>query len=305
MVGASRELPRWIRAPLPSKEYDSVRSLVRQSGLATVCREAHCPNLTECWSRGTATLMLLGETCTRRCRFCAVQTEERGGKVDWEEAGRVAQAVAASGLKYVVLTMVARDDLPDQGAALLAKTIREIRAQAPGVRVEMLASDLGGSEENLSTVLAARPEVFAHNLETVRRLTPEARDPRASYDRSLEVLTKSKRLPGGARVTKSSLMLGLGETRDEIEEALRDLRGAGVDIVTLGQYLRPGGEGFHDVLRYVPPAEFAELAALARELGFSGVASAPLVRSSYMAEELYAKALTRGSGSPQGPVQTI
>ena len=289
-MAASRELPVWIRAPLPSREYSSVQDLIRRSGLATVCREAHCPNLTECWSRGTATIMLLGESCTRRCSFCAVRTEDRAGKVDTSEPQRVAVAVRDSGLKYVVLTMVARDDLPDHGAEILTETIRQIRSLSPQVGVEMLTSDLGGSHPALEKVLGSRPEVFAHNIETVRRLSPRGRDPRASYDRSLGVLRRAKETGPPGLITKSSIMLGLGETHEELQAAMRDLRDAQVDILTLGQYLRPGGQGYLDVERYVPPPEFAALAAEARALGFRGVASGPLVRSSYMAEELYRKA---------------
>lgn len=300
MVAQRRELPGWIRAPLPSREYSDLRELIRSSGLATVCREAHCPNLTECWSRGTATIMLLGETCTRRCAFCAVQTEDRHGIIDASEPLRVATAVRNSGLQYVVLTMVARDDLPDQGATPLCDTLERIREIAPDVGIELLTSDLGGSLSSVDRVIRCRPEVFAHNLETVHRLTPEVRDSRASYERSLRVLEHAKAAGPEGLVTKSSLMLGLGETREELRGAMQDLRGVGVDILTLGQYLRPGGEGFYDVSRYVPPSEFAELAIEARSLGFLGVASGPLVRSSYMARELYWKARHRGGRGPAG-----
>jgi lipoic acid synthetase len=280
-------IPSWIRAPLPGRQYEQVRELLRSQGLHTVCREARCPNLAECWSAGTATLMLLGDTCTRRCRFCAVTTRSAGGRVDEEEPARVAEAVRLWGLAYVVLTMVCRDDLPDGGASVVARTVRALRDRVPHVRVELLTGDFRGDERALSTVLESRPEVFAHNLETVRRLSPGVRDRRASYEQSLGILRRAKESGPSDLITKSSLMLGLGETEEEIVEALRDLRGVGVDLVTLGQYLRPGGPGFSPVVRYVPPKEFSEWEVRARALGFRGVAAGPLVRSSYRADELY------------------
>ena len=285
-----RPLPPWIRARLPGGQYDRVHALLARQGLATVCREARCPNLGECWSSGTATLMLLGEHCTRRCAFCAVTTRSPHGAVDASEPERVAQAVADWGLRYVVLTQVCRDDLEDGGASLLARTVEGIHASSPGTRVELLVGDLGGSEEALRRVLDSRPEVLAHNLETVRRLSPRVRDRRAGYERSLALLRQAREGPKGARVTKSSLMLGLGEGREELREALRDLRAADVDLLTLGQYLRPGGVGYADVARYVPPEEFAELKEEALALGFAGVESGPMVRSSYRADELYQRA---------------
>lgn len=292
---ARERLPEWIRMGLPRQQYPQVHGLLKEHGLVTVCREARCPNLTECWSAGTATLMLLGDTCTRRCSFCAVTTLSPHGEVDRTEPARVAASVRAWGLRYVVLTQVCRDDLPDQGASVLAETVRAIHEEAPGTRVEVLAGDLGGETSSLSALLDAAPEVFAHNVETVRRLTPEVRDRRASYELSLAVLRRAKTGPHPARVTKSSVMLGLGETREEVEETLKDLRAAGVDLLTLGQYLRPGGAKFHPVVRYPPPTEFDELGERARELGFAGVASGPMVRSSYRADELYQQAISRGS----------
>lgn len=292
-MAASQRLPPWIRGTLPSHQYPEVLEILRTHRLATVCREAHCPNIGQCWSQRTATVMLLGERCTRRCSFCAVGTEWPAGEVDATEPERVASAAGQWGLRYLVLTMVARDDLPDHGAALLAETIRALRRQVPEMKVEMLASDLGGSDPALATVLGARPQVFAHNVETVARLTPGVRDPRATYERSLKVLARAKELGGAEILTKSSIMLGMGEEPAEVRATLRDLRAASVDIVTLGQYLRPGGEGYHPVVRYPPPAEFAEYAAEARALGFPGVASGPMVRSSYMAEELYAASVAR------------
>ncbi|MDE1822307.1 MAG: lipoyl synthase [Euryarchaeota archaeon] len=294
MEGTSR-LPPWIRMGLPKELYPQVRDLLQGHHLATVCREARCPNLTECWSAGTATLMLLGDTCTRRCSFCAVTTRSPHGVVDETEPERVADAVSQWGLRYVVLTQVCRDDLADHGARVLAATVRAIHARSRGTRVEVLAGDLGGDPTAIGELLRSGPEVFAHNLETVRRLSPSVRDRRADYELSLRTLKEAKRLEPRARVTKSSLMLGLGETREEVVETMRDLREAGVDLLTLGQYLRPGGRGFHAVERYVPPEEFTELGREAEELGFAGVASGPMVRSSYHADELFVRALARGS----------
>jgi lipoyl synthase len=257
--------------------------------LGTVCREARCPNLPECWSAGAATLMLLGTECTRRCRFCAVTTHWPNGAVDGTEPVRVAEAVRAWGLRYVVLTQVCRDDLSDGGAAVLAETVRRIRAASSNVLVELLIGDLGGNDDALRTVLATPPDVLAHNLETVRSLSPAIRDRRAGYDRSLAVLGRIRALADPGLVTKSSIMLGLGESDVELAMAFRDLRAAGVDLLTLGQYLRPG-PGHVPVHRFVPPEEFERWKSLALEAGFSGVEAGPLVRSSYRAEELYRRA---------------
>ncbi len=279
----------WIRTGLPRGEYASVDALLGELRLATVCREARCPNRSECWSAGTATLMLLGSKCTRRCRFCAVETRSPHGVVDREEPSRVGEAVARWGLSYVVLTQVCRDDLDDGGAALLAETVRAIHRRAPSARVELLVGDLAGRAASLETVLEARPEVLAHNLETVRRLSGAIRDRRAGYDQSLELLRRARRRGGSQLVTKSSIMLGLGETDSEIEAALHDLRSADVDLLTLGQYLRPSADHL-PVDRFVPPEEFDAWADRARDLGFAGVASGPMVRSSYHADELFRRA---------------
>ncbi len=282
-----RTLPEWIRVRPPTgRNYPEVRTLLASYRLGTVCQEAHCPNLSECWSAGTATLMLLGTECTRRCAFCAVTTHWPRGVVDASEPDRVAEAVEAWGLRYVVLTQVCRDDLEDGGADLMAATVRAIRARAPGTRVELLIGDLGGREASLDTVLESRPDVLAHNLETIRRLTTYARDHRAGYDRSLRVLARAKELAGPRQVTKSSLMLGLGEEDAELAVAFRDLRAAGVDLLTLGQYLRPSA-AHAPVARYPTPEEFDALRQAALAEGFSGVEAGPLVRSSYRAEELY------------------
>jgi lipoyl synthase len=295
-VGPGLErLPSWIRVRPPTgARYQAVRSAVHGLGIGTVCQEARCPNLPECWSAGTATIMLLGVACTRRCPFCAVETHWPAGRVDATEPERVAEAVARWGLRYVVLTQVCRDDLPDGGAAVMAETVQAIRRRAAGVRVELLIGDLGGDPDALDRLLEAPPDVLAHNLETVRRLSPEVRDRRAGYERSLKVLRRAHE--ASARpVTKSSIMLGLGETDDELESAFSDLRGAGVDLLTLGQYLRPS-TAHRAVDRYVPPDGFDRLRARALAAGFAGVEAGPLVRSSYRAEALFQAARAPAPG---------
>jgi lipoyl synthase len=291
-----RGLPAWIRIRPPTgPAYPEVRALLNTHRLGTVCQEARCPNLPECWSAGTATLMLLGTDCTRRCAFCAVNTHWPRGIVDTTEPDRVAEAVRAWGLRYVVLTQVCRDDLDDGGASVLAETVRAIRTRCPETLVELLIGDLAGRRASLRTVVEARPDVLAHNLETVRRLSGMARDRRAGYDQSLEVLRLAKRLAPDPLVTKSSVMLGLGETDSELEEAFDDLRTAEVDLLTLGQYLRPSAD-HAPVSRYPTPEEFSALRGAALARGFSGVEAGPLVRSSYRAEELYRSAVgTRGA----------
>ncbi|MBM4397882.1 MAG: lipoyl synthase [Deltaproteobacteria bacterium] len=278
-------LPDWLRVRLPGggPAADTTRRL-RRLGLHTVCEEARCPNQGECWGAGTATLMILGDTCTRACRFCAVRTGNPRRALDAGEPEAAARAVAEAGLRYVVLTSVDRDDLPDGGAAHFAATVRAIRAAVPEVLVEVLAPDYLGAD--LRTVLAAGPRVFAHNVEVVPRLAPCVRDRRASWDRSIECLRQAREV-APAIPTKSSLMVGLGEEPDEVLDALHALRGAGVAIVTIGQYLRPSAR-HHPVARYVPPGEFAEIEAIARGMGFEFVAAGPLVRSSYRAAELFA-----------------
>jgi len=266
--------------------YPEVRGLLEELHLGTVCREARCPNLPECWSAGAATLMLLGTDCTRRCSFCAVTTHWPRGVVDRTEPARVAEAVRRWGLRYVVLTQVCRDDLEDGGASLMAETVRRIREQSPDTLVELLIGDLKGDADSIRPLLRSPPDVLAHNLETVRSLSPEVRDPRASYDRSLSVLRSFRQLGAPTLVTKSSIMLGLGENDDELREALHDLRGADVDLLTMGQYLRPSAS-HRPVHRFVPPEDFARWQSTALSVGFRGAACGPLVRSSYRAEELY------------------
>jgi lipoyl synthase len=288
-------LPEWIRVlPPHGRAYPEVRGILGELGLDTVCREARCPNLPECWSAGAATLMLLGTECTRRCTFCAVTTHWPRGVVDGTEPARVAEAVHRWGLRYVVLTQVCRDDLADGGAAVMAETVERIRHESPGTLVELLIGDLKGEEGSLRTLLRTPPDVLAHNLETVRSLSTEVRDPRADYDQSLGVLRAARRLGPSDLVTKSSVMLGLGEGDAELETALRDLRSAEVDLLTLGQYLRPS-LAHRPVHRYVPPEEFGRWQARALALGFLGAACGPLVRSSYRAEELY-----RGAHAARG-----
>jgi lipoyl synthase len=283
-------LPEWIRIRPPhGAQYPEVRELLHRLRLGTVCREARCPNLPECWSAGTATLMLLGTDCTRRCGFCAVTTHWPNGAVDASEPARVAEAVRDWGLRYVVLTQVCRDDLSDGGAGVLAETVARIRETAPSTRVELLIGDLGGEDAPIATVLREPPDVLAHNLETVRSLSPTVRDRRAGYERSLSVLARVRERAGPGLVTKSSIMLGLGEGEEELRTAFGDLRSAGVDLLTLGQYLRPS-PAHVPVERYVPPAEFDRWKVVARGLGFAGVEAGPLVRSSYHAEELFRRA---------------
>jgi lipoic acid synthetase len=272
--------PDWLRVRVPTGEtYDGLKTLMRSKALHTVCEEARCPNIAECWSHGVATFMILGDTCTRSCGFCAVATG-RPLALDWEEPRRVAEAVAQMNLKHVVVTMVNRDELRDGGATLFAATIRHIRRANPDCAVEVLASDFKGSRDALQILLDARPDVFSHNVETVPRLYRRVR-PQAIYQRSLDVLSWAKEMCPQTP-TKTGFMLGLGETPDEIVDLLRDLRAREIDIITIGQYLRPTKDHL-PIDRYVPPDEFREYARIGREMGFRHVESGPLVRSSYHA----------------------
>lgn len=278
--------PGWLKVlPPGGAGFAHVRTILRKNKLHTVCEEARCPNVHECWGGGTATFMLLGATCTRSCRFCAVRSAKQGEPVDPQEPENVARAVRELGLRYVVLTSVTRDDLPDGGAAHFAATIEAIERARLGAFVEALIPDFQGDPRALERVVAAEPAVIGHNLETVARLTPGVRDRRASYERSLHVLRTIKQL-NPKIYTKSSLMLGLGEAEEEVLQAMRDLRAAGVDILTLGQYLRP--TRWHlPVQEYITPERFARYRELGEELGFLYVASGPLVRSSYRAGEFF------------------
>jgi lipoyl synthase len=282
--------PEWLKVKVQTgPNYSELKGIMRGLDLHTVCEEARCPNIYECWEEREATFLILGEKCTRRCGFCDVMTAKPDA-VDEDEPARVAQAVAAMGLRYVVLTSVARDDLSDGGAAMWAACVRAIKEAVPGCGVEVLPSDFRAREEDIATVLEAEPDVFAHNLETVRRLHGRIR-PAFGYDRSLEVLRIAKRLrPQG--VTKSNLILGMGERPDEIEVAMRDLADTGCDLLTMGQYLQP--TQFHlPVDRWVTPEEFARYAELGREIGFAHVEAGPLVRSSYHAGRQLDRALAR------------
>lgn len=279
--------PPWLRVRIPGGgKYETVRSTVRTHSLATVCEESHCPNVAECWSNGTATIMLMGAVCTRACRFCSVDTGNPGGWLDPAEPENAARSVSLMGLRYVVLTSVDRDDLKDGGAAHYAACIRAIRASNPETAVEALTPDFSGDEDAVATVVNSGLQVFAQNLETVERLTARVRDPRAGYAQTLGVLKAAKGIRSEI-LTKSSLMLGLGEQDDEIRQSLEDLREHGVDVVTLGQYLRPT-KNHLPIERWVHPDEFEEYRAWGLAMGFTEVASGPLVRSSYRADRILA-----------------
>lgn len=283
-----KTLPPWLKVRLPHGEaYRRVRGEARGDELHTVCEEARCPNLAECWGGGTATFMVLGETCTRGCRFCSVATARRPAPPDPEEPARLARTIERLKLKYAVITTVCRDDLPDQGAGHIAACVAALRKRCPELLCEFLLQDFRGDKDCLRTVAGAAPDVLGHNIETVERLTHPVRDAKAGYRQSLEVLAELKRL-APRRLTKSSLQLGLGERDAEVRDSLRHLREAGVDIVTLGQYLRPSQQPRHlPVAQYVHPERFAEWEQAARDLGFRHAAAGPLVRSSYRAGELF------------------
>ncbi|WP_147804297.1 lipoyl synthase [Alkalicoccus halolimnae] len=275
--------PEWLKIKLNTNEsYKDLKKLMREKRLHTVCEEAKCPNIHECWAeRKTATFMILGDVCTRACRFCAVKTG-LPNELDWDEPERLAESVQVMGLKHVVITAVARDDLRDGGAAVFAETVRQVRKLNPGTSIEVLPSDMGGKEENVKTLIDAKPDIFNHNIETIRRLTPRVRA-RAKYDRTLNVLRISKQL-NPTIPTKSSLMIGLGETKEEILELMDDLREADVDIMTIGQYLQPS-KSHLKIKKYWTPEEFAELKEIALSKGFKHCEAGPLVRSSYHADE--------------------
>jgi lipoyl synthase len=279
--------PSWLRVGVPGGDrYRRVRETLTHLGLHTVCQEAHCPNVAECWGGGTATVMLMGDVCTRGCRFCHVKTAANPPPLDPDEPRHLADAIRGLGLDYIVVTSVDRDDLADGGAGHFAEAIRQLKA-VPGLHVEVLTPDFRGDAEAIRTVGRAAPDVFANNIETVRRLTPVVRDARAGYDQTLAVLARMKaEFP--AIFTKSSIMVGLGESEAEVEEAMSDLRGAGVEILTLGQYLRPSA--WHlPVVEFVSPEKFRAYQETGRRHGFRYVASGPLVRSSYRAGELFLK----------------
>jgi len=281
--------PDWLKVRLPHGEgYERVKAIVRRTQLATVCEEARCPNIAECWGGGTATVMLMGEVCTRACRFCHVKVGAPP-PLDPEEPERLALAVKELGLHYIVVTSVNRDDRPDGGAGHFAAAIRALRRESPDTTVEVLIPDFQGVERDLDTVAVARPHVVAHNVETVERLTPTVRDRRATYRQSLGVLAHLKARPERL-YTKSSVMVGLGETEAELLQTFRDLRQVGVDVLTIGQYLQPSQYHLR-VERFVPPAEFDGYRQAAAEMGFLYVAAGPLVRSSYRAAEFFLRGL--------------
>ena len=294
MTGLSTKNPPWLKVAFPGgKRYSSIKKRSANLNLRTVCEEAKCPNIGECWNGGTATFMLMGDTCTRGCRFCSVKSSKNPGKLDAEEPKKLAETIENMALKYVVLTTVDRDDLPDQGASHIARCIRSTQRACPEMLIEMLMPDFQGNTELVQQVINARPAVLAHNLETVRSLTLKVRDSRASYDQSLDVLRYIKQKSPGV-YTKSSLMLGVGESRTETLQAMKDLRDVGVDFLTIGQYLQPSKKHLK-VEKFVPPEEFDELILLGDKMGFEYVASGPLVRSSYKAAEFYIERKIRGN----------
>lgn len=290
---ASRK-PEWLRIRPPAGEsYLHIKGLLRERKLHTVCEEAHCPNVSECWASGTATFMLGGDICTRACRFCAIKTARNPPPLDPDEPAHVAESIAVLGLHYVVLTSVDRDDLPDGGAGHFAATIREIKRRDPKIIVEALVPDFRGDPEAVHAIVDSGLDVYAHNIETVKRLQYRVRDPRANYLQSLATLRAAKvhaRSCGHELVTKSSIMLGLGEDSHELEEAYRDLRDYEVDVLTLGQYLRPSMQHL-PVEKFVTPEEFGSLGKRAEAHGFLYVASGPMVRSSYRAGEFFLKGM--------------
>ncbi len=296
MTAPVRKKPDWLRVRLPGGErYQHLQETFRRLDLHTVCEEARCPNVGECWGEGTATLMILGETCTRGCRFCAVRSGNPAGVVDSREPENVGRALGQLDLAYVVLTMVDRDDLPDGGAGHVARTVQRIKEHSPDLLVETLVGDFQGVRRDVETVVVeGRPDVFAHNVEVVPELQRKMRDARCSFERSMDVLRWAKET--GANVTKSSLMVGCGETTAQVLEAMRRLREEGdVDVLTIGQYLRPSKK-HAEVARYVEPAEFDAWRDAGMEMGFRFVASGPLVRSSYRAAEAFLKGILKGTG---------
>jgi lipoic acid synthetase len=281
-VKPSRKIPEWIKVRVhEGEDYRQLKELVRSQRLHTVCEEAHCPNIYDCWSRRTATFMILGDVCTRACRFCAV-TSGRPTELDIGEPVRVAESIAQLGLRHAVITSVDRDDLRDGGAEIFARTIRAVRRRSPGTSVEVLTPDFQGDREAIRTVVEARPDIFNHNTETVPRLYARIR-PKAVYANSLALLRYVKEL-APQMVTKSGVMVGLGEGREELLQVLRNMREHSIDVLTIGQYLRPSAK-HAEVVRYYPPEEFRELKQAAEAMGFAHVESGPLVRSSYHADE--------------------
>jgi lipoic acid synthetase len=292
-MGLNERKPEWLKVRMPGGErHAELTQTFRRLKLHTVCEEARCPNIGECWREGTATIMILGDVCTRGCRFCAVTSGNPGGKVDESEPAHVANALAQMDLAYVVLTMVDRDDLKDGGASHVARTVSSIHARSPELLVETLVGDFAGNKDQIATVVQqGRPDVYAHNVEVVPGLQRKMRDARCSWQRSLETLMAARE--AGAGVTKTSLMVGCGETAEEVEAAMHELRAANIDVLTIGQYLRPTPK-HAPVVRYVEPAEFDHYKEVGQALGFQYIASGPLVRSSYRAAEAFLKGKLRG-----------
>jgi lipoyl synthase len=281
-----RSKPEWLKVRAPGGEkYVEIKKLLKSLNLATVCEEAKCPNMGECWGGGTATFMLMGEVCTRGCRFCSVKTGNPKGKIDNDEPEKVGYAISQMGLEYVVITSVDRDDLPDEGSGHFARTVSTIKHHKPDLLVEVLTPDFKGNMEYVAKIVDAKPDVFAHNVETVERLQKRVRDPRATYKQSMDVLDFVKK-HDPTRYTKTSIMLGLGEKDDEILQTLKDLRAIDCDVVTFGQYLQPTKYKLK-VEEFVTPEKFAEWQKISEDMGFLYVASGPLVRSSYRAGEFF------------------
>ncbi len=296
-AAARPRLPEWLKVPMPGgPRYIELQNLMRSQALHTVCEEAHCPNIGECWDRGTATFMILGDICTRRCHYCAVTTGRPLG-IDLQEPSRLADTVKAMGLRYCVITSVNRDDLADGGAFIFASCIKKIRSLVPGCRVEVLIPDFAGSWPALKKVIDVRPDVLNHNIESPKRVFPRVR-PKGDYRLSLDLLAQAKELDPDT-VTKSGIIVGMGETTEELVETMEDLRGVDCDLLTIGQYLRPSAKHL-PVDRFYTPSEFDELGAIGRKLGFKHVASGPLVRSSYHADEQHDAAYA-GSAPAAGP----
>ena len=287
-ITTKQKKPDWLKIRPPSEKFHEIKHTLRKLNLTTVCEEAHCPNAAECWSGGTATFMVMGDTCTRGCRFCNIKTAKEGQPLDQEEPQKIAKAIKEWKLKYVVITSVDRDDLPDQGASHFAKCITEIKKQHPKTIVEVLIPDFQGNTTHLQTIIDANPDVIAHNVETVERLQPTVRDRRANYNQSLKVLQNIKDLNHTKNkiFTKTSLMIGLGETEQEITQTCKDLRAINTDIITFGQYLQPSKRHIK-VHEYVHPDQFEKYKQETLKLGFMYCASGPFVRSSYKAAELF------------------
>jgi lipoic acid synthetase len=283
--------PAWLKTSFPTgSAYAAIKRDLRDRKLFTVCEEAKCPNIAKCWNDGTATFMVLGDTCTRGCRFCNVKTGNPNGWLDKEEPSNVAQSVLRMNLNYVVITMVDRDDLADGGAEHVRDVLNTVREQNPKIVMEVLAGDFRGNTQNLATVLESRPEVYSHNIETIERLSPRVRDARAQYRTSLKMLAEVKRMSEYPVFTKSAMMLGLGEEIEDVKRSLEDLREHGVEFVAIGQYLRPTKKHLA-IKRFVTPVEFQILGDYAKQIGFRSVASGPLVRSSFLAHEYFKMAI--------------